>query len=199
MANQTFNQLTTVAGEGLDRAADKIAIWDNSATTTKGMLTQDVVTTGVQDPTGATTTRVNKMVALNQAAYSAIVTPDPQTLYVITDGVTLDSYNGQIDTPAASKNYYLDLQAVSDRTIVKFQILYTSGASGAGTITLKVNGGGTPGTNEDTITFAASQTNQPAGGGAISLAATAGQEIRLETNASVADVTNLAFIVEYEV
>ena len=195
MADQTINQLTTVAGQDLDRAADKVAVWDNSATVTKGLPVQDVVTTGTTDPTGATTTRVNKMVAITQAAYDAIVTPDSDTLYVITDGVTKDSYNGQIDTPTASKTYYLDADVVADRTVTGIQMFYTSGAGGAGTVTLNVGANST-----NVYTFAASQTAQPLGGPlSPALAAVAGDQISLTMSAAVADVTDFLFVVEYEV
>lgn len=88
MANQTTNQLASLSGETIDRSADSLPVWDNSDNTTKKIAAQDVVTTGLQDPTGATTTRVNKVVALDQADYDAIVTKDDETLYVISDGQT---------------------------------------------------------------------------------------------------------------
>lgn len=207
MPGKTFTQLTNITEPNIDKDNDLFAVWDNTSPaqaknlSAKNVLTSPDTNTTLQEGATpvSTTGVVSRVVCVDQTGYNNLSPKDSNTLYVITDGVTLDSYNGQIDTPAANKKYYLDLQAVSDRRIVKFQILYTSGASGAGTITLKVNGGGTPGTNEDTITFDVSQTDQSAGGGVISLAVTAGQEIRLETNGSVADVTNLVFIVEYEV
>lgn len=205
MADQTINQLTTVAGQDLDRAADKVAVWDNSATVTKGLPVQDVVTTGTVDPGSSSqvTTRVNKIVACTQTEYDSTIagggnTPDPATLYVITDGKTKDSYNGQIDTLTASRKYWLDVAVPADREIIKFFMFYTSGASGAGTITLRVSDGTVDGTDMDDLTFAASQTDQPLGGTAISLDVVAGDTLYLETDGSVADVTDVRFVVEYQ-
>jgi hypothetical protein len=86
--DRNISQLTALTGEGINRTNDQVAVWDDDADTTKRVAAQDFVTTGLQDPTGATTTRVNKVVALDQTAYDGIGTPDSETLYVITDGRT---------------------------------------------------------------------------------------------------------------
>lgn len=42
MADQTINDLATLTGAGTDSAADKVAIWDNSASTTKGQVIDEL-------------------------------------------------------------------------------------------------------------------------------------------------------------
>ena len=139
---------------------------------------------------------VNRIVTISQDDYDTLVAgagPDANTLYVIEDGVTKDSYNGQIDTVAASKTYYLDADVVSARTVTGIQMFYTSGASGAGTVTLNVGADST-----NVYTFVASQTAQPLGG-PVSLAAAENDQISLTMSGAVADVTDFLFVLEYEV
>lgn len=203
MADSTINGLaTSLEGEALDRTNDKIAVWDNSGSITAKVAVSEIVTSGQVDPgtSSQATGLVNKIVSCSQSEYDTTIagggnTPDPQTLYVITDGVTKDSYNGQIDTPTASKTYYLDADVVADRTVTGIQMFYTSGAGGAGTVTLNVGADST-----NVYTFAASQTAQPLGGPlSPTLAAAAGDQISLTMSAGVTDVTDFLFVVEYEV
>lgn len=203
MANQTIKQLTALTEQTIDKTNDLIAVWDEDTVTPANSITKkvsagNIVTSpnsGVDVGGGNTNGRVNRIVSISQAAYDLVNPKDDETLYVITDGVTKDSYNGQIDTPTASKTYYLDADVVADRTVTGIQMFYTSGASGAGTVTLNV---GADSTND--YTFAASQTAQPLGGPlSPTLAAAAGDQISLTMSAAVADVTDFLFVVEYEV
>ena len=202
MADQTINQLTTVAGQDLDRAADKVAVWDNSAAVTKGLPVQDVVTTGTVDPGSSSqvTTRVNKIVACTQTEYDSTIagggnTPDPATLYVITDGKTADSYNGQIETPA-TKTYTIDAKVAFAREITSFYCSWTEGASPAGTIDLQV-GGTSVLTATHTIALGTTTfTGSIKTDGTEDVAADA--VITLVIGGSVADVTDLVFVVGYQ-
>ncbi len=200
MADKNISQLTALTGEGINRTNDQVAVWDADATTTKKVAAQDFVTTGLQDPTGATTTRVNKVVALNQAAYGAIGTPDSETLYVITDGKTKDSYTGQIDTPE-DRTYIIDPKVVSARDISGFYCTWTEGASPAGTIDLQVGGttvlSATHTIASGTTTFTGSIVSN--GTEVITDAEVAsGTTITLVLSGSTADITNFAFVVEYQ-
>jgi hypothetical protein len=191
MADKNISQLTALTGEGINRTNDQVAVWDADATTTKKVAAQDFVTTGLQDPTGATTTRVNKIVALDQTAYGAIGTPDSETLYVITDGKTKDSYTGQIDTLGNAATYVLDYLPVTARTVLSFKGEYTGTASGIN-VTLNV-GVTTVGTLDLTNSGAAGFTVTIAGAPVDST-----DKITLVTSGDASAVTNFAFVVEYQ-
>jgi len=89
MSNKTINQLTGISGENINRTTDLFVVFDSIGITgeAKKLSAIDVVTTGVLDADGSTETdRVNKIVALTQSEYDGITAPDPETLYLITDG-----------------------------------------------------------------------------------------------------------------
>lgn len=138
----------------------------------------------------ADNTLVNRIVSISNDDYTdAGFTPDANTLYVIEDGVTKDSYNGQIDTVAANKTYYLDAAAVTERTVKNILVNATlTGA--AGTMTLDLSG-----STEATIDFTGASSQSVA----ISVSVPAGNSIALVTDGSVTGVTDLSFVVEYEV
>ena len=120
---------------------------------------------------------------------------DSKKLFVITDGKTKDSYVGQIDTLTADKTYTIDLSPVTDREILSISLSWTDGAGPAGTVDLKVNNtsvldSGTPLSLATGNT--ASQTLSTVGD------VTAGQAITLVASADVADITDFAFVVEYQ-
>lgn len=205
MPAKTFTQLTNIDEQNIDNANDVFAVWDNAHATdspqakqlkAKNVLTSPDTSVSLQtSPAVSTTGNISRVVCVNQDGYDSLSPKDSNTLYVITDGVTLDSYNGQIDTPTASKTYYLDADVVSARTVSNIQMFYTSGVGGAGTVTLNVGADST-----NVYTFAASQTSQPLGGPlSPKLAAAAGDQISLTMSAGVTDVTDFLFVVEYEV
>ena len=143
MPNKTINQLTTLAGEAINRTNDQFVLWDADATTSKKVAASEVVTTGEVDPgsTSQVTGLVNKIVSCNQATYNLIAagTPDPATLYVITDGKTKDSYVGHIEAPG-DETYYLDPKFAEAREITGVYFAWTAGGSPDGDIDVQIGG-----------------------------------------------------------
>lgn len=147
---------------------------------------------------------VRNVVALTQAQYDSIngdpATVYPNTLFVITDGKTKDSYVGQIDTPE-DRTYIIDPKVVSARDISGFYCTWTEGASPAGTIDLQVGGttvlSATHTIASGTTTFTGSIVSN--GTEVITDAEVAsGTTITLVLSGSTADITNFAFVVEYQ-
>ena len=197
---------------------------------------------------------ITDVVALTATQYADILTPDPNTLFVITDGTTsiadsddvtitaavtndfliytgsvwedqtpaqartalgisafgttliddadaatarttlglgnvkTDSYVGHIETPADG-TYYIDANPVVNKTITELYLKWSNDGSNAGTLALVVDA-----TTVDTVDL--SSASNPYTSSALSEAATSGDEIKI-TLSSVADVSDLRFVVEY--
>jgi hypothetical protein len=200
---------------------------------------------------------ITDVVALTATQYADIGTPDPNTLFVITDGTTsiadsddvtitgtpsdhsflvydsatsdwinrtaaeaqadlgisafgttliddadaataratlglanvkTDSYVGHIETPADG-TYYIDANPVVNKTITELYLKWSNDGSNAGTLALVVDA-----TTVDTVDL--SSASNPYTSSALSQAATGGDEIKI-TLSSVADVSDLRFVVEY--
>jgi hypothetical protein len=199
MPNQTINQLTALAGEAIDRTSDQFVLWDADATTSKKVAASEVVTTGEVDPgsTSQVTGLVNKIVSCNQATYNLIAagTPDPATLYVITDGKTKDSYVGHIETPADG-TYYLDPKVAEAREITGVYFAWTAGGSPDGDIDVQI-GGTSVLSSTGRMNSGSSFTGTLKTDGTEDVAADAVITVVLGTVNGVADVTDLRFSVEY--
>jgi hypothetical protein len=197
---------------------------------------------------------ITDVVALTATQYADIGTPDPNTLFVITDGTTsiadsddvtitaavtndfliytgsvwedqtpaqartalgisafgttliddadaatarttlglenvkTDSYVGHIEAPADG-TYYIDANPVVNKIITELYLKWTNDGSNAGTLALVVDA-----TTVDTVDL--SSASNPYTSSALSQAATSGDEIKI-TLSSVADVSDLRFVVEY--
>ena len=199
MANQTINQLGALAGEAIDRTSDQFVLWDADATTSKKVAASEVVTTGEVDPgsTSQVTGLVNKIVSCNQATYNLIAagTPDPATLYVITDGKTKDSYVGHIETPADG-TYYLDPKVAEAREITGVYFAWTAGGSPDGDIDVQI-GGTSVLSSTGRMNSGSSFTGTLKTDGTEDVAADAIITVVLGAGNGVADVTDLRFSVEY--
>lgn len=197
MANQTINGLSTqTSGEDINRTADKFVIWDASESTSAQVAASEVVTTGEVDPGSTTqaTGLVNKIVSCSQSEYDTIAagTPDPATLYVITDGKTKDSYVGQIDTLGDTATYVLDFLPVTERTVLSFKGEYTGTASGI-SIALKV-GSTTIATQDLSVAGTGAGFNATVSGAPVDST----DKITLVTSGDASAVTDFAFVVEYQ-
>jgi hypothetical protein len=102
--------------------------------------------------------------------------------------VKTDSYVGHIETPADG-TYYIDANPVVNKTITELYLKWSNDGSNAGTLALVVDA-----TTVDTVDL--SSASNPYTSSALSQAATGGDEIKI-TLSSVADVTDLRFVVEY--
>ena len=102
--------------------------------------------------------------------------------------VKTDSYVGHIETPADG-TYYIDANPVVNKTITELYLKWSNDGSNAGTLTLVVDA-----TTVDTVDL--SSASNPYTSSALSQAATSGDEIKI-TLSSVADVSDLRFVVEY--
>ena len=102
--------------------------------------------------------------------------------------VKTDSYVGHIETPADG-TYYIDANPVVDKTITELYLKWSNDGSNAGTLALVVDA-----TTVDTVDL--SSASNPYTSSALSQAATGGDEIKI-TLSSVADVSDLRFVVEY--
>jgi hypothetical protein len=200
---------------------------------------------------------ITDVVALTATQYADILTPDPNTIFVITDGTTsiadsddvtitgtpsdhsflvydsattdwinrtaaqaqadlgisafgttliddadaatarttlglenvkTDSYVGHIEAPADG-TYYIDANPVVNKIITELYLKWTNDGSNAGTLALVVDA-----TTVDTVDL--SSASNPYTSSALSQAATSGDEIKI-TLSSVADVSDLRFVVEY--
>lgn len=211
MPAKTFTQLTNIDEQNIDNANDVFAVWDNAHATdspqakqlkAKNVLTSPDTSVSLQtSPAVSTTGNVSRVVCVDQTGYNNLSPKDSNTLYVITDGVTLDSYNGQIDTPT-DRTYILDPKVVSPRKISGFYATWTAGTGPAGTIDLQV-GGTTVLTATGNLATASPFTGSIVSTGAEDITQAeldAGTvAITLVLSGSTANVTDLAFTVEYEV
>jgi hypothetical protein len=102
--------------------------------------------------------------------------------------VKTDSYVGHIETPADG-TYYIDANPVVNKTITELYLKWSNDGSNAGTLALVVDA-----TTVDTVDL--SSASNPYTSSALSQAATSGDEIKI-TLSSVADVSDLRFVVEY--
>jgi hypothetical protein len=102
--------------------------------------------------------------------------------------VKTDSYVGHIEAPADG-TYYIDANPVVNKTIAELYLKWTNDGSNAGTLTLVVDA-----TTVDTVDL--SSASNPYTSSALSQVATSGDEIKI-TLSSVADVSDLRFVVEY--
>lgn len=109
-----------------------------------------------------------------------------------TQSTITDSYVGHIETPADG-TYYLDPASAANRTITKLYLKWVNGGSNAGTLTLAVNDG-IGDTTVDTVNFATA--SNPYTSAALSQLLADDEELKA-TIASLADVTDLRFVVEY--
>ena len=104
------------------------------------------------------------------------------------ENVKTDSYVGHIETPADG-TYYIDANPVVNKTITELYLKWSNDGSNAGTLALVVDA-----TTIDTVDL--SSASNPYTSSALSQAATSGDEIKI-TLSSVADVSDLRFVVEY--
>ena len=102
--------------------------------------------------------------------------------------VKTDSYVGHIETPADG-TYYIDANPVVNKTITELYLKWSNDGSNAGTLALVVDA-----TTVDTVDL--SSASNPYTSSALNQAATSGDEIKI-TLSSVADVSDLRFVVEY--
>jgi hypothetical protein len=102
--------------------------------------------------------------------------------------VKTDSYVGHIEAPADG-TYYIDANPVVNKTITELYLKWSNDGSNAGTLTLVVDA-----TTVDTVDL--SSASNPYTSSALNQAATSGDEIKI-TLSSVADVSDLRFVVEY--
>jgi hypothetical protein len=102
--------------------------------------------------------------------------------------VKTDSYVGHIEAPADG-TYYIDANPVVNKTIAELYLKWTNDGSNAGTLALVVDA-----TTVDTVDL--SSASNPYTSSALSQLATSGDEIKI-TLSSVADVSDLRFVVEY--
>ncbi len=109
-----------------------------------------------------------------------------------TQSTITDSYVGHIETPADG-TYYLDPASAANRTITKLYLKWVDGGSGTGTLTLAVNDG-VGDTTVDTVNLATA--SNPYTSAALSQLLADDEELKA-TIASLADVTDLRFVVEY--
>lgn len=195
---------------------------------------------------------IDAVVAMNTTQYGSI-TPDPNTLYIITNGTTsiadsddvtitaaatndfliytgsvwedqtpteartalgistfgatliddtdaatarttlglsqvkTDSYVGHIEAPADG-TYYIDPSSVGNRTVVSITPTWTNAGSNAGTLAVVMAG-----TTQATINFATATNGAEVSIGQL---LSSGDELKF-TLASIADVSDLRFVVEY--
>jgi hypothetical protein len=102
--------------------------------------------------------------------------------------VKTDSYVGHIEAPTDT-TYYIDAATVINKTVTELYLKWTNDGSNAGTLVLAVAG-----STVDTVDL--SSASNPYTSSALSTLATSGDEIKI-TLTSVADVSDLRFVVEY--
>ena len=195
--------LTNTEYTNLTSGADPNTLYVITDGTTSIADSDDVTITGTPSDhsflvyDSATTDWINRTAAQAQAdlgisAFGTTLIDDADAATARTTlglaNVKTDSYVGHIETPADG-TYYIDANPVVDKTITELYLKWSNDGSNAGTLTLVVD--------TDTVdTVDLSSASNPYTSSALSQAATGGDEIKI-TLSSVADVSDLRFVVEY--
>lgn len=177
------------ATQAISDASAAQAAADAAQAAADGSVQSDGITLPSEDDVADKS--ITQIVALTQAQYNDIASPVDTTFYVITDGKTPGSYNGQLDT-AANGQLTLDAKTISARTLTSFYAEWVDGGSAAGTVDVQIN---TTSALSSTITLDSSESATATMGASVDAAA--GDKIRIVLS-DVADVTDFVFVLGFE-